>query len=787
VPKITDFGLAKQLDGSAGQTASGAILGTPSYMAPEQAGGKGRQVGPPVDVYALGAILYELLTGRPPFRAETPLDTLLQVISDEVVPPSQLRPDCPPDLEAICLKCLQKDPEERYDSAAGLAEDLQCFVAGKQVKAGRRHEGQSAPRGLRERLVVVLLAGAVLVISGLSALILTIFIAVSYFGAQGPFGMAPDVESHDGKLGHEVSARHAAKPGLTVADEEGGFAGKRDLTVYQNPAPGRARIMLQADSKLYDQLAWEQMSIAIIFDRSFSMEEPVGPKGHQPNPKLPEAIGALRQVLKTLPPGPKVSLWTFGHKDFKASETVERLRRPFPWSPDQPDGLIKDVLAVKSLQVGAGSPIVRAMMEASEADLHLNKRDRPYENSGAKLLLVLTDGKDNTFQLENYYNPGGNKDVPTFLKEQFDDSDICVFVIGFRVEGDERKEIERQFRVVTDLRRQPGQFIMAENQEGLLHALRQALNAPTVSTRLQQRGEDTPIEDLFVRRPRESLIPSRVLRAGEYVVSVPLVPPQGVRLRDGDQLLLKVVRAEREWGHLERMLLREYDELRRPALAGGLPGGNDQNWLVTVHGNQGLGDPDKLELLISTEKDAERSSVGGVLEQVRPGFVGFDMEPRDGKARPGALSWRSVGDVEGYPAPMWRLRADGLPADALLRVRAMVCDQDPAQNPALSTTRTHNAGADPETFLGEASLLVSNNPVTVRVRFEKLAAEDRPGHKVTQPCLVVRITYPPDSPVVARISGGLAVQMQEHRLYSGQQLYGHLPGGHQTAGDGGPV
>jgi WD40 repeat protein/serine/threonine protein kinase len=133
--KITDFGLARRLDGGAAITKTGLVMGTPSYLAPEMASGQHKKAGPACDVYGLGAILYECLTGRPPFRGETPTDTIMLVLHQEPVPPSRLQPRVPGELETICLKCLEKEPVRRYGSSQGLADDLRRFLRGDPIRA----------------------------------------------------------------------------------------------------------------------------------------------------------------------------------------------------------------------------------------------------------------------------------------------------------------------------------------------------------------------------------------------------------------------------------------------------------------------------------------------------------------------------------------------------------------------------------------------------------------------------------------------------------------------------
>jgi tetratricopeptide (TPR) repeat protein len=176
VPKITDFGLAKRLgEGGDVQTRTGAVVGTPAYMAPEQADGKSREVGETADVYSLGAILYEALTGRPPFQGESPLHTLELVRTQEPVPPRRLQPTIPPDLQTICLKCLRKEPARRYADAEALADDLRRFQSGEAIQARPVGLVEGMVKRCRRRPALA----ALVVVSGL-ALITLLAVSLRY-------------------------------------------------------------------------------------------------------------------------------------------------------------------------------------------------------------------------------------------------------------------------------------------------------------------------------------------------------------------------------------------------------------------------------------------------------------------------------------------------------------------------------------------------------------------------------------------------------------------------------
>jgi serine/threonine protein kinase/photosystem II stability/assembly factor-like uncharacterized protein len=247
LPKITDFGLAKQLDAGPGQTASGAIMGTPSYMAPEQAAGRTHQIGPPADTYALGAILYELLTGRPPFRGETALETLQRVVAEPPQPPGRLRPGVPPELEAICLKCLKKDPAARYASAEAVAEALRRFLTSDSTQ----NRPPAPPRPVSAgRKLTCLLVTAVVGLGALFCLSCVLALGMWYAWERG----RPSWEALQVSSGTEHFERLAFPSRTTgyAASRQGLFktedGGKKWRPVLQEPV-GRVYLLQFADER----------------------------------------------------------------------------------------------------------------------------------------------------------------------------------------------------------------------------------------------------------------------------------------------------------------------------------------------------------------------------------------------------------------------------------------------------------------------------------------------------------------------------------------------------------
>ena len=166
-PRVTDFGLAKRVSGDSDLTASGQIMGTPSYMPPEQAAGRIDDIGVTADVYSLGAILYEMLVGRPPFRGASPIETLRQVLESDPVEPSRLNPSVDRDLETICLKCLAKNPRERYPTASELSAEMQRYLQGMPILARRIGIASRTVRWCRRRPMQTGLITASLLLVGL--------------------------------------------------------------------------------------------------------------------------------------------------------------------------------------------------------------------------------------------------------------------------------------------------------------------------------------------------------------------------------------------------------------------------------------------------------------------------------------------------------------------------------------------------------------------------------------------------------------------------------------------
>jgi WD40 repeat protein/tRNA A-37 threonylcarbamoyl transferase component Bud32 len=252
-PHVTDFGLAKRVETQSAETRTGGIIGTPSYMSPEQARSE-KALSTAVDVYGLGAILYELLTGRPPFRAETPLDTVLLVLDREPEPPREVNPTIDPDLETVCLKCLEKDSGKRYGSAESLADELDRWLAGEPIQARPVGRLERAVRWCRRNPVVAGLTSAVIlaVIAG----------SVVSFG----FAVAESrraAESQAAKLQADESADDARKAQTDARKAQDEATQEARQTRLERD---RARRLLYGSRMKLAQRYWEDAQLSRVFD-----------------------------------------------------------------------------------------------------------------------------------------------------------------------------------------------------------------------------------------------------------------------------------------------------------------------------------------------------------------------------------------------------------------------------------------------------------------------------------------------------------------------------------------
>jgi tetratricopeptide (TPR) repeat protein len=288
VPRITDFGLAKLLEGSESATLaehptrSGTIVGTPAYMSPEQAAGESRAVGPAADVYALGVILYEMLTGRPPFRADTISETLVLVRTEDPLPPGKLRPRLPRDLETICLKCLHKEPHKRYASAQALADDLERFLAREPIMARPESWRERGVKWVRRRPALA----ALLAVTGTAALA----VAVILLAANNRLRRERD---------NADAARREALAGYRKAREAADKMLQRvgiDVLVYVPHTEVVQRELVEDALKFYEELTIPRSDdpatreeLGIVYRRIGAIHSTLGRK--------PEAEAAYRKSL----------------------------------------------------------------------------------------------------------------------------------------------------------------------------------------------------------------------------------------------------------------------------------------------------------------------------------------------------------------------------------------------------------------------------------------------------------------------------------------------------------
>ncbi len=341
VPKVSDFGLAKRLESDSGRTVSGSVFGTPSFMAPEQARGENSQVGPPADVYALGAILYDQLTGRPPFVGTNTLDTLKMVCSAEPVAPSELVAHVPRDLETIRLKCPGKEPPKRYETAAALADDVRRFLDGHPIVARPVSSFERAWRWARRSPWKAAAASLVVVVAVVAS-------TLSYYLAEAYRGESEARQTADERRGIAERATILAQTKTAEAEAAQEVAeAARDVARQQrnNSLDVIRGVLLLVDDTMRDREDLQRVRQAIITVavndmnkvQKFSEEHPLRLDDRT------EAAGAQRTADIWLKTG---NLTAAGNEFAKAYSILSKLAEATPNDPNS----VRNLAAITNLR-----------------------------------------------------------------------------------------------------------------------------------------------------------------------------------------------------------------------------------------------------------------------------------------------------------------------------------------------------------------------------------------------------------------------------------------------------
>jgi hypothetical protein len=805
LPKITDFGLAKQVDAAFSNTQTGAMLGTPSYMSPEQAEGKKGAIGPATDVHALGAMLYEMLTGRPPFREDTPLLTAIQVMTATPARPTELRRGVPPELEAICLKCLRKEPEARYATAEALADDLRAFLAGHAISvtapatdegsampgpAGRPAATETARVGARppvwRRAWVrrALLAAIPLLLIGLAFKV--------FFGGQitrpvkrvtaavpvspgGP-GVAGGARVARKGTVTSVGSRQTARPTLKPTAPPEVPAVADNIVMYRTPVPPTAGLALVAAREVHERYSPARGAVAIVLDITGSMMWDDREKGStksygdelqaafklgksdgdlvrslkeqvkrnmERGCKYKEALEGIRAVLDDLPDGAIVSFTVFG-----AYIDEWGIRGQREHSPRQTIKMIREprpwsrASDYKRLMDRLQGFVPWNETPLVRAMVEARKNGFPKDFKGFKSMLVVTDGADNDFRSDKVLQQEfGTNDLGTCLTRAFERFDVLLNVIGFRVVGAEKAFLD-QFENVIE-KRPGGRFYTIDKTDELKRKLKKGLQ-----TGLRYRIYHADTGELVNKNMPEDGWEIGGLD-GHCRWTTRLAPG---RYRIGVQINSRFLRQEVELAAGDYLLVSlsaDGDRLHFERVVYGQGHrreglGGDDRWVLTVFQNQ-LRLPERsLDMMVTLENVSGKApKPDSILRQVQPRVTWLELKPPQGNTN-FAVRW---GNLLGYPAPAWSLHVPRWPPR---RGRAEAARPEleawwMTEAPAAATLEwTRDEGLE-RAFRGTKDLGSGGN---VKIAIDSVGFETRRVQSApdVQPrdghCLVIRARYP---------------------------------------------